>query len=315
MPAPCGTEGRVTAPLQTDHMPAGGTLLIANPVSGQAAAARSRERLPWLLAEAGLPPTVHITSGPGDATQAARDAVVAGFERVVVAGGDGTTNEVVQGLAGSHTPLGLVPLGTGNVLARQLGLGVDDPEGACRVIAANKQRPVDLGAANGRHFVLMAGAGIDGEVAAQVQGFWKDRLGMWAFVGEFAAQALAHSEQHMFRVVVDGQALERRMWSVLVCNAAQYAWRLSFAPAAQMDDGLLHVVMFHHPGRFQLLSSVVGEWLRGGGTEIPHVTQFRGRQVEVHADPPAKWQADGETGGTTPVRLEVAHLALTLIVP
>ena len=296
-------------------MACGGTLLIANPVSGQAAAARSRERLPWLMAQAGLRPTVHITSGPGEATHAARQAVEAGFERVVVAGGDGTTNEVVQGLAGTPTPLGLVPLGTGNALARQLGLAVDDPEGACRIIAANRRRPVDLGAANGRHFVLMAGVGFDAEVAAQVQGFWKDHVGTWAFVGEFVARALGNSEPSMFRVVIDGQALERRMWGVVVCNSAQYSWRLSFAPAAQLDDGLLHVVMFHHPDRLQLFSSVAAEWLRGGGTEIPHVTHFRGRQITVDSDPPAKWQADGETGGTTPLQAEIAHLALTLIVP
>ncbi len=303
------------------------TLLIANPVSGQG---RARRVLP--LIERGLRGfiddlEVYCTRAPGDAAGKAREAVASGaVDLVVVAAGDGTVREVIDGLLATDVPLAIIPLGTGNVLARELKLPLDSwhPVGlrkALEVIRMGRIRTVDVGRAcrlapsegERRHFVLMAGAGFDASVAARVKQPWKDRLGSPAYVLSLLGSLLAVRPVR-FSVTSPHGGFEGDAWAVVVGNSASYAWRLRICPQAKMDDGLLNVTIFRacNRGRFACMM-VQAIW--AGHETSPHVLHFTTPAVELRAEPPVPVQLDGDVIGRTPVSIEVMPAALRLIVP
>jgi diacylglycerol kinase family enzyme len=155
-------------------------LIIFNPAAGW----RRRQRLAPVLAqlgEHGCAFVVRETQAPGDAERFAAEVDPEAFDLVVVAGGDGTVNETINGLARSGLPLALIPLGTANVLAAEIGLG-PDPAAVARCVALGQPRPIALGAAAGRRFILMAGAGFDAHVVAGVSVPMKRWLGKGAYV-------------------------------------------------------------------------------------------------------------------------------------
>ena len=288
--------------------------LIVNPAAGGGTTDALMDDLVSLLAAQGIWAWLHPTRGPGDAREAARKAVAQGAELVLVAGGDGTIGEVVGPLADTQATLGVIPVGTANGIALELGLPLDDLESACRIVATGRAFRADLGVCNGHEFLLNCGIGLDATIASQVDGIWKRAIGKWAFVGQFL-QTVFQEPMRRFRVTVDEVSFEADMWATVVCNGAQYTWRLSFAPLARLDDGLLHVVMFHQPDVLQLLNAVGAEFVGSSAKRIPHTTMVQGRMVRVEAEPPVAWQTDGDPRGLTPVQVTVRPQALRLIGP
>jgi len=286
--------------------------LIVNPTAGGTADGALASEVVSLLASQGIRAELHVTAAAGDARRAAQKAVGEGFGLVLVAGGDGTVGEVVGPLAGTEAVLGIIPVGTANGIALELGLPIADLPAACRLVAEGQAFAADVGVCNGHEFLLMCGVGLDAMVAERVDVLWKRALGTWAFVGQFV-QTVLQEPMRPFRVTVDGSVCEAPMWGAVVCNGAQYSWRLSFAPAARLDDGLLHVVMFHQPDALCLLNAVGAEFLVGGATPLPHTTLAQGRTVRVEADPPAPWQTDGDPRGVTPVEVTIRPQSLRVI--
>jgi len=291
-------------------------LLIVNPAARQVAAqphlpAVAQER----LRELGVESDLLLTALPGEATDFARSAPDHGYEAVVVAGGDGTVNEVVNGLAGTGVPLGLIPLGTGNVLGGCLGLTPGDLDGACRALAAARVRSVDLGCVNGRRFAVMAGIGLDAQIAADTDDQWKSWLGKLAFVGQFMA-TLGRLSPWRFEAVLDGRELAGEAWGLFVCNGPRYAWRVRLAPDAQDDDGLLDFVLFRACSRDELKRAAADLFITGraAGHAAP-VEVMRGTRLTLRAFPEARWQVDGEVAGCTPVECHVEPGALLLLHP
>lgn len=153
--------------------------IIANPTSGsvtEAVLRDLRETAKWLTAQ-GLPAELRLTARPGHATDLAREATEAGLEMVVAAGGDGTVNDVIQALAGHTTALGVLPVGTVNVWAREMGIGLTLAE-ARETLLRGSLRQVDLGRAGKRYFLMMAGIGFDAEVARRVERGTLKRIGL-----------------------------------------------------------------------------------------------------------------------------------------
>ncbi|MBP8953267.1 MAG: diacylglycerol kinase family lipid kinase [Armatimonadetes bacterium] len=291
-------------------------IIIANP------AARGIAHRPGAIGEVadrlrgdGIDTEVILTTGPGHATSAARQAAGQGLDLVVVAGGDGTINEAVQGLAGTDTALGIVPLGTGNVLAWYMGLEREDIPGACRVITQGARREIDLGRLNGRYFINMAGIGLDAQVAADVDPTMKRSMGRLGFMWQFIV-TLVIRRPWPFDVRVDNQHVSGRLWSVIICNTPVYTWRVSMAKSAHPADGLLDIVLVHKCARGQLLEDLSAMFLHSSSAaDSEHMQVIRGRHLEVRSLPDAPWQVEGEVGGKTPVVCDVAPLALKLAVP
>lgn len=286
-------------------------LLIVNPRAGFLARARPLDRVAETVAELGWTLEVRETVARGDATRLAAEAVERSLPVVLVAGGDGTLNEVVQVLAGTTTAVGAIPLGTVNVWVRELGLSLDPVE-ATRQLLSGQIRRVDLGRANGRYFLLMAGLGFDAEAVHAVEGAPKRRFGPLAFfaAGFFAAMRTRGAR---IRVRADGRVFETRAALVTVGNTRLWAGAVQITHRATAADGLLDVCIF--PGQ-SLLSKLrhFGLVLLGRHEQDPEVTYLQVRELLVAARPTIPLQVDGEPSGRTPARIGVVPGGLLALV-
>ena len=234
------------------------------------------------------------------------------WERVIVMGGDGTMNSVLGWLAGTELPLGLLPVGTSNGLAREVKLPLDLRQ-ACRVAAGEGRRRIDLGRANGRPFALMAGAGFDAKVVHELGNGLKNMLGPVAYVAT-GFRVLAGYPSADFTIAADDQELEIQAWVAIAANAPTYTYTWKIAPEARMDDGLLDLIIFAGRGPLDRAAQVMGA-LSGRHLSHPQVLALRGRRFEISAEPQVCLQVDGDQSGYTPVSIEVMPQACTLIVP
>ncbi len=291
------------------HAPFRRALVIHNPTAG----GRKRRRLDAVLTgleKGGCHPTLYATTRRGDAEDAARDAAARGFDVVVVAGGDGTVNEAANGLAGTGTkvPLALIPLGTANVLAAELGLSLD-ADTVTRTILAGKCRPVRLGRAGGRHFVLMASCGVDAAVVHGVSLAMKRHAGRLAYGWEALRQGLAYGFPEI-TVTIDNAAYRARM--AVACKSRCYGGPFTVAPQADLGDEWLHVVLLKKGGLAAVLRYGAAMAL-GRLDTLADVQVVRGARVTLGGDVPI--QADGDALGTAPLELSVSPHTIQLVAP
>jgi YegS/Rv2252/BmrU family lipid kinase len=260
------------------------------------------------------------TRMPGHATEIARQASLTsdgqtsasetGVDVIAVAGGDGTINEVVNGLAGGGVALGVIPLGTANVLADEIGLG-KAPDVVARALAEGPIRPIHVGVANGRRFVMMAGAGFDASVVDRVSLSLKRRLGPFAYVW----QTFKHAFTDRFaecEVTVDGVAY--RTVSAVICNGRHYGGPFVAAPAAALTDGLLHVILLKGRGWLSVARYSVA-LLLGRLGKLADVQFVPGRRVTVRSIGSLPVQADGDIITRLPAILTVDPQPIPLVWP
>jgi YegS/Rv2252/BmrU family lipid kinase len=252
----------------------------------------------------------------------AREAVPPDADPVFVLGGDGTAMEVVGALAGSDTPVGVLPGGTGNLVARTLGTPLD-PARAALALAAGAPARVDLGrvrAAGGpgdgawRRFAFAAGVGVDAHMIERTPARWKRRLGVLAYALTAARGVLAH-RPFGARVEVDGWAWEGRAAAVMVVNfgAALGQW-LPFGPGIREDDGLLDLCVFA-PRTAADAARALARLVRRDFRPDPALVYRAGRAFRVETEAARPAQADGELLGRTPVDVRVEPRAATLLLP
>ena len=291
--------------------------IIANPRSGGLRlplALNQLNQVAAALTEAGLPVEVCLTKRPGHARKLAREAVRAGMEMVVAAGGDGTVNDVIQELAGHDTALGVLPLGTVNVWARETGIPLSLPD-AARVLLYGARRRVDLGRAGTRYFLMMAGIGFDAEVARRVEQSLLKRIGLKLLDYLTTVGVLGVTQKPVrVRIRRDGRGRELSALMVVIGNTRLYGGALTFTRHAVADDGWLDVVVVGGGGlvyRLGILRNALLRRPRRG----PRVRYHQARSIRVEADEPLPVQVDGEVVGTLPMSFSVAPLALTVIVP
>jgi YegS/Rv2252/BmrU family lipid kinase len=289
-------------------------LVVFNPTAGAGRRRRLARALSALVAR-GLRPEVAETRGPGDAEGIAREAAGRGVAMVVAAGGDGTIAEVAAGIAGSAASLGVLPLGTANVLAWELGV----PLGAARaaeVLAAGRVstlRPgfARFGDGRTRLFVQMLGAGFDAAVVANLDLGWKRRIGRLAYV----AQSLREMPRYAFVPIeaeVDG--VRSAAASVIVSKGRLYAGRYLLAPAARPAEPGFQVALFRRGGAAQ--AALAGAALPFGLVpRLPGVEIVFARRVRLLAVAPVPVQADGDPAGVLPVEVEDAPGGLRVVLP
>ena len=262
---------------------------------------------------------VHLTSAPGAATDLARRLGEGGASRVVAGGGDGTLHEVVNGLMqcppGLRPALGVVPLGTGNAFARELGLLPGQWREALGIIAAGHQRPVDVGHVRGEdssfYFLNILGAGFVAQAARAAQRCkW---LGQGAYTLGTLAAVVAMRSQRM-RVVVDGRAREEELLMIEISNSRYTGTNFLMAPSARLDDGLLDVTLVRALPRRRLLRLFPSIY-EGSHVGVEEVTVLQGREIHLSAEPGQALVVDGELRGRTPVAIECLPAALGLLSP
>jgi diacylglycerol kinase (ATP) len=284
-------------------------LIIFNPATGW----RRRRRLAPVLAQLrahGCALVLRETQSSGDAERFAAEVDPAEFDLVVAAGGDGTVNETINGLARSGLPLALIPLGTANVLAAEIGLSTD-PTAVARCVAFGQPRPIALGAANGRRFILMAGAGFDANVVAGVSVPMKRWLGKGAYVLSALRQLLVFSYP-AYEVRTDNTV--RQAASVIVANARHYGGRFVCAPAASLESGTLQVCLFERGGRLAVIGYALA-LVTGRLPTLPGYRLIEARRIEIRGRPGEPLQGDGDSIGRLDATIEVLPNALDLIFP
>lgn len=289
------------------------TCFIINPNAGSVGEIEAlRERLGSLRdAE------VRLTRKAGDAKTIARRALASGAELIVAAGGDGTLNEVVNGLAADfgRARLGLLPLGTGNDFARSIDVPAD-LDAALDILAAGRLRTVDLARATlgrrRRWFINMSAGGFSGAVsekAAEV----KDRWGPLAYL-RAAVGTLPQLQGHDVRVTLDGgERLAVEAYNVVVSNGRFVAGGIPVAPQSRLDDGRLDVMIAPN-ATIPQLARLIPQVLLGRHTESDLLLFRKAAQIEIESDPPMSFNLDGELLGDGPIRFEVKPRALEVIV-
>lgn len=291
-------------------------ILISNPRTGRYAA-RARtpiEQIRDRLASLGLDTELVNTSGPGDAAKIAARAAQNGTTDVIVAGGDGTINEAIQGMAGTHARLGIIPRGTANVLARELRLPADENE-ATEIVVRGRSRKIHFGVAidettsTRRYFLLMAGIGVDAAVVTEVSASLKKRFGKAAFWFTGFRQ-LTRWNPPVFTVEIDNQQYQGTF--VAIGNAARYGGDLAITPRARLDVDEFEVCIIQTRSRWRYLHLASQALSHGLKENRSDVRFLQTNSVKAYGD--AAVQVDGEVIGKLPMRFEIAPDSLEVIV-
>lgn len=291
-------------------------LLIHNPAASRSDPKMLRA-ICGILSRHGWTVDVAGTTRPGHADELAGMGIQDGVDAIAVYGGDGTTMQAVRAIVGHDVAVGLIPGGTGNLLAGNLGIP-RNPEAAAKIIVRGVPRAIDLGRVerdNGTHYFAVAcGDGLDATLMAGTSIGAKRRWGMAAYVGTLWG-SLTHLHPVAHRVTVDGTTLHTDAVTVVVANCGQIIpGLLRLRDGITLDDGLLDVVIMQaetaREGIAVLTRLVLG---RTRGTNA--IRYSRGKRITVEADKPLPVEMDGELSGQTPFTAEVAAGAITVFVP
>jgi len=330
----CNKETRV--PMQAE--------LIYNPSGGQVVVRQELNNVLAFLNRQGWVVTLQETSEPLEATELARRAVAGGARVVIAAGGDGTINEVANGLIGSDAALGVLPVGTTNSWALQMGIPALSPMlpgtqavkmvaaveeilarplpfsyhqkvllNAARVLVEGKTVLVDVGQLNGRYFLMWAGIGFDAAIAQSVTLAEKRLLGSWAYVLP-AIEALPQYAGTEVSLSLDGKTVKVNTPLIVVSNIQLYGGMLAIGAKACVNDGRLDVCIFKGGGFFTFVQQAA-KLLARRHLQDPQVEYYQCREMVIEAARALPVHVDGEPFTSTPVTIRVAPSSLKAVVP
>lgn len=285
-------------------------LIIVNPDAGRGRVGRRRlGRVVAKLREQGSLVEIREALRAGDAERLARTAE-AEFDVIVAAGGDGTIAAIVNGIAAAPRPIAIMPLGTANVLAAEIAL----PRRAAalaRMIAGAEALPAWPGRIEGRLFLTSAGAGFDADVVAAVDGGLKRGGGKLAYVWAALSCLIRYRERRM-TVVAGG--VEHRVAGVIATTGPLYAGRFVVAPAARLDEPVLHLVLLRQRGRRDVLRHYLA-MLAGRLPQANGVTIVAAQDLTIVGAADVPVQADGDVAACLPVKIAVAERPIPLVRP
>ncbi len=297
------------------------SMLIVNPSSGPWDTRRELPSVLTQLEQNGWRTTLHETTRGGEATELALRAVAEELDAVFVVGGDGTINEVVNGLAGSQVAMGVLPGGTGNTWARGLGLPRRSPmhwqrlRDSVEALLRGSTRKVDLGRINDRYFLQWAGLGLDADVAYAMEprSRGQKRLGAAAYVVAGLATAF-HMVGTRTRIHIDDDRIYRRCILVVISNSRLYGGGVLMTSGARLDDGLLDVNVFAGTG-FGSALRTFGAVITGLHVWDRRYSHYQGHSIRIESDTPMSVHVDGEPFDKTPIECQVVPRALSVILP
>jgi len=318
--------------------------LIYSPHAGQAVIRRELDDVIAYFNRNGWAVDRWEISRPMEATERARDAARRGAKVVIAAGGDGTVNEVANGLVGTDTALGVLPTGTTNTWALQMGIPALNPVlpgtrtakfiaeledriaqplpanyyrrvllRAAREIIRGQTVAVDVGQINNRYFLMWAGIGIDAAVVENISVKGKKALGYWAYVIPAIGTLLRYSSSDI-RLTLDGKTVKTRASLILVCNIQLYGGGFPLGAKARVNDAKLDVYVFHGEGVFTFMRHVM-KVLSHKHHQDPKIEYYQCSQVEISSDDVLRVHTDGELFTETPVAINVLPSALKTVVP
>jgi YegS/Rv2252/BmrU family lipid kinase len=284
------------------------TVVILNPVAGSPENLRAWQERVESIAR-GCP--IRVTSLPGEAEALARRAVEEGFARVIAAGGDGTVNQVANGVAGGNAALGVLPIGTVNVFAMELGLPLHNLQLCWDIIEGSNTRSIDLPSADGKYFVQLAGIGLDAQVVKETSLAAKRSLGPLSYLIS-AAQIAARQPPKLFIESEDTSVDEGSF--VLIGNGRLYGGPFPFFKHAVIDDGLFDVVIFKRLGYLEIIK-YLQDVIFSSEIRAPEIEYFQTRRLCITSEQDVPLELDGELAGKCPVEFLIQQKALRVLAP
>lgn len=306
--------------------------LLYNPLSGSRHSLRLKqvEEAAAVLRDAGVDAELVPTRAAGIAGEQAREAVANGSDTIFACGGDGTLHDVLQGIVGSEAALGVIPLGTANALAYDLGIPLDPANAAsaqlayqpCRIAAGTIEYASKDGTCEKRYFTVMSGAGPDAAMVYELSAGWKQHFGLFGYLLKAAQMFFTHHFSAFHAEFVDRETGKMRrvktvsVMAVRITNFGNVLRKL--APGAALDRDDLRIIILKRPARLSflmhILAALIGHRGRIPGIEFVstgevHCTSLPTNQKIVRAE------ADGEHLGDLPVRISIEPNAFTLLVP
>lgn len=284
-------------------------LIIANPRAGRA----NRAPLPRIvqaLRDRACDVRIQVTADRGDAERLASKITIQDADVLAVAGGDGTMNEVLNGLVGDAPPIAIIPVGTANVLAAEIGLRAT-VDAIADTIISGQPSPICLGLVNGRRFAVMASLGLDAQVVRDVNLKLKRFIGKGAYVYETFHQ-LAAFDPPAFDLVIDNQP--HKAYGVVVANGRYFGGRFVVAPKACIKKPSLDVCCGISGGRMATLR-YMASMLQGHLADRPDYRIIDAKTLEIRGPMGATVQADGDVIASLPARIGIQPEAVTLMFP
>ncbi|CAG9621331.1 diacylglycerol kinase [Sutcliffiella rhizosphaerae] len=274
--------------------------VIYNPTSGRELFKKHLPEVLVRLEKAGYETSCHATTCHGDATEAARVAVERKYDLVIAAGGDGTINEVVNGLGEQdYRPvLGIIPVGTTNDFARALGLPRDDILACVDVITEGVPMPVDIGRANDQYFVNIAGGGKITELSYEVPSKLKTVLGQLAYYLK-GIEMLPSIRPTNVTIEYDGKVFEGEIMLFLVSLTNSVGGFEKLAPDSCLNDGMFDMIILKKANIADFIR-IATMALRGEHIKDPSVIYTKANRVKVHTNEKMQLNLDGEYGGLLP---------------
>ncbi|WP_379970912.1 diacylglycerol kinase [Ectobacillus sp. sgz5001026] len=288
--------------------------VIYNPTSGRELFKRYLPDVLHKLEQAGYETSCHATTGEGDATKAAREAAKRGFDVVIAAGGDGTLNEVVNGLVGpgKRPKFGILPVGTTNDFARAIGVSRSIEE-ATDIICQGHSIPLDIGRANDKYFINIAGGGRITEVTYEVPSKLKTMLGQLAYYLK-GIEMLPSLHPTYVEIEYDGKVLCEEITLFLITNTNSVGGFEKLAPEASINDGMFDLLILKK-GTLADLIKAASQAVRGEHLNNPQILYTQANRIKVNTPDKLMINLDGEYGGDTPMEFENLYHYLDVFIP
>ncbi|MBO8178213.1 MAG: diacylglycerol kinase [Bacillus sp. (in: Bacteria)] len=288
--------------------------IIYNPTSGRELFKKHLPEVLQKLEQAGYETSAHATTGAGDATKAAKIAVERRYDIVIAAGGDGTINEVVNGLAEQdyRPKLGVIPVGTTNDFARALHIP-RDIEAATDIIVKGDTIPVDIGRMNDRYFINIAGGGRLTELTYEVPSKLKTMLGQLAYYLK-GIEMLPSIRATEVTIEYDGKLYEGEVMLFLVGLTNSVGGFEKLAPDASINDGLFSLLILKKTNLAEFIR-IASSAIRGEHINDPHVIYTKANHIKVYSKEKVQLNIDGEFGGLLPAEFENLYRHLEVFVP
>lgn len=281
--------------------------IVANPVAGRGKVGKILPQLRRLFDTNNLKYEIALTDAPGHATVLTKEAAEAGWANIIAVGGDGTMNEVLNGIMDTPASMGFIPAGTGNDLARSLAIPLNIKE-AVSVFATGEITPMDIGQDRDGYFSIILGLGFPSDVMQHVNTSKNILRGPLAITASII-QVVNKLRPYPVHIEMDNETLDTTVMGIFILNTRFTGGGLQIAPEAKYDDGILDVVIMHEMGKLDFLSTLPKAY-KGTHLSNPRCEIFHTKRIKVTTAEPLRKLFDGNVFGESPVDARVLPAAL-----